>query len=90
MGVPNLVWIINESYSQEAGRGGLSWGSKRVSNVHWQLHYICAQSCLTLCDPMLLCSWDSSGKNTEVGCHSLLQGNLPDPEIQPVTLVSPA
>ena len=52
MGVPNLVWIINESYSQEAGRGGLSWGSKRVSNVHWQLHYICAQSCLTLCEPM--------------------------------------
>ena len=21
-----------------------------------------------------LCPWDSSGKNTEVGCHSLLQG----------------
>ena len=25
----------------------------------------------------LLCSWDSSGKNTEVGCHVLLQGILP-------------
>ena len=23
----------------------------------------------------LLCSWDSPGKNTGVGCHSLLQGN---------------
>ena len=40
------------------------------------------QSCLTLCDPMdytaqptrLLGSWDSPGKNTRVGCHSLLQG----------------
>ena len=31
----------------------------------------------------LLCSWDSPGKNTGVGCHSLLQGNLPDPEIKP-------
>ena len=36
------------------------------------------QSCPTLCDPMdptrLLCPWDSPGKNTGVGCHSLLQG----------------
>ena len=38
------------------------------------------QSCLTLCDPMdcspsmgFLCPWDSSGKNTEVGSHALLQ-----------------
>ena len=53
MGVPNLVWIINDCYSQEAGRGGLSWGSKRVSsNGHWQVHYICVQSGPTLCDPM--------------------------------------
>ena len=34
---------------------------------------------LTLHDPWtvahrLLCSWDSSGKNSGVGCHSLLQG----------------
>ena len=39
-----------------------------------------AQLCLTLGVPMdysLLgssCSWHSSGKNTGVGCHSLLQG----------------
>ena len=38
------------------------------------------QSCQTLCSPMdcsppvLLCPWDSPGKNTGVGCHSLLQG----------------
>ena len=37
------------------------------------------QSCLILCDPMNysppgLCPWDSPGKNTGVGCHSLLQG----------------
>ena len=41
-----------------------------------------AQSFLTLCDPMV-CPWDSPGKNTGVGCHSLLQGNLPDPGIEP-------
>ena len=38
-----------------------------------------AQSCLTLqphgLQPTsLLCPWDSPGKNTGVGCHSLLQG----------------
>ena len=43
---------------------------------------LCAQLLqwgLTLCDLMkscrLLCLWDSPGKNTGVGCHSLLQGS---------------
>ena len=27
--------------------------------------------------------WDSPGKNTGVDCHFLLQGNLPDPGIEP-------
>ena len=49
------------------------------------------QSCPTLCDPMdharLLCPWDFPGKNTGVGSHFLLQGNLPDPGIE---LMSPA
>ena len=39
------------------------------------------QLCLTLCDPIdlsrLLCAWNSPGKNTGVGCHSLLQGIFP-------------
>ena len=42
-----------------------------------------------LCDPMA-CSQpgssvrgNSPGQNTGVGCHSLLQGNPPDPEIEP-------
>ena len=49
------------------------------------------QSCLTLCDPMN-CSLpgfsvhgDSPGKNTGVGCHFLLQGNLPNPVIKPLS-----
>ena len=47
-----------------------------MPTVHaWSL-----QLCLILCNPMdcsptrLLCLWDSLGKNTGVGCHSLLQG----------------
>ena len=31
-----------------------------------------------------------SGKNTGVGCHFLLQGNLPDPGIKPAFPWSPA
>ena len=45
---------------------------------------LAAQSCPTLWDPMdySLCPWDSPGKNTGVGIHSLLQGNLPDPGVE--------
>ena len=31
----------------------------------------------------LLCPWNSPSKNTGVGNHSLLQGDLPDPGIEP-------
>ena len=48
-----------------------------------------AQPCPTLWDPMD-CSppgssvhVDSPGKNMGVGCHTLLQGDLPNPEIKP-------
>ena len=43
------------------------------------------QSCPTLCDPMdcsLLRLWDFLGKNIGLGCHFLLQGNLPYPGIE--------
>ena len=30
--------------------------------------------------------WDFPGKNTGVGCHTLLQGGLPDPEFEPTSL----
>ena len=49
---------------------------------HFQM-CVCAQSCLTGCDPMdcsppgSLCPWNSPGKNTGVGCHFLLQGIFP-------------
>ena len=38
----------------------------------------------------LLCPWDSLGKNTGVGCHALLQGNLPNPGIESKSLMPPA
>ena len=46
--------------------------------------YLCvclSRAVVSLCDPhgltRLLCQWDSPGKNTGVGCHSLLQGIFP-------------
>ena len=60
----------------------------------WYVHHVCvlclvAQSCPALCDPMdrrppgSSVHGDSPGKNTGVGCHALLQGNLPNPGIKP-------
>ena len=53
--------------------------------------YVClvAQSCPTLCNPVdsslpgSSVHEDSPGKNTGLGCHALLQGNLPNPGIEP-------
>ena len=47
------------------------------------------QLCPILCNPIncspprLLFPWSSPGKNTRVGCHSLLQGIFPNPGIKP-------
>ena len=57
----------------------------------------CFSGVWTICDPTncspptrLLCLWDSPGKNTGVGCHALLRGNLPDPGFKLTSLMSPA
>ena len=56
---------------------------KAVYMSVWVCEWVCvlvAQSQLTLCGPVdcsppeLLCPWNSPGKNTGVGSHSLLQG----------------
>ena len=56
------------------------------------IHAKSLKSYLTLQDPMeparLLFPWDFSGKNTGVGCHD--PGDLPNPGIEPTSLVSPA
>ena len=57
--------------------------------IHICVLCLVAQSCLTLYNPMY-CSppgssihEDSPGKNTRVGSHFLLQGNLPNPGTEP-------
>ena len=44
------------------------------------LKVLVTKLCQSLCDPyglQLLCAWNSLGKNTRVGYHSLLQGIFP-------------
>ena len=41
-----------------------------------------AHLCLTLCNPMV-CPWNALGKNTGVGCHSLLQEIFPTQGLNP-------
>ena len=51
------------------------------------------QLCPTLFNPMdpvrLLCPWDSPGKDTGVGCHTLLQGIFPTQGSNLSLLMSP-
>ena len=60
---------------------GFFWGVEGV-----KVKVLVAQSCPTLCYPMESMTssvpWNSPGKNTGVGCHSLLQGIF-NPGIEP-------
>ena len=40
------------------------------------------------CPLRLLCPWDSPGKNTQVGCHALLQGIFPTQGLNPCLYIS--
>ena len=48
---------------------------------HWGTVFQCGCVCSVISDSLwpygLLCSWDSLGKNTGVGCHAILQGIFP-------------
>ena len=61
-------------------------------SCHRKLHLLKYVSCSVVSDslwphgllPMrLLCPWDSQGKNTGVGCHYFLQGNLSNLGVEP-------
>ena len=66
----------------------LSWGWAFIIKFRY-IFKLVTQSCLPLCDPMdcrppaFSVHGDSLGKNTVVGCHTLLQGDLPNPGIEP-------
>ena len=61
------------------------------------MHAKSLQLCLNLCDAMdcnmpvpgILLSWNFPGKNTGVGCLCPPPGDLPNPWMEPMTLMSP-
>ena len=63
-------------FSEYHGDGG-SGGGRLVSKS--------GPALVTLQAPL---SMDSPGKNTEVGCHFLLQGIFPTPESNPVSCIA--
>ena len=53
--------------------------------------YLIFKACQLVCVcSRLLCPLDNPGKNTGVSCHALPQGDLPNPGIKPMSLISPA
>ena len=57
-------------------------GIKKFIKISLKAKMLVTQSCPTLhphgrWPARLLCSWNSPGKNTRVGCHALLQGLFP-------------
>ena len=57
-----------------------------VDVVVWLLSHVQLFSYPRLYPARLLYPWDFPGKNTGVDCHFLLQGNLPNPGIEPASL----
>ena len=60
------------------------WGIRKL-HAHILSHSVVSDSLQAhaLQPARLLCPWDYPSKSTGVGCHFLLQGNPPDPEIKP-------
>ena len=55
---------------------------------HFSFVWLCATLWTVACQALLPMGF--ARKNTGVGGHALLQGSLPDPELKPVSLTSPA
>ena len=65
------------------------WVSVLLVSFSWKKKVKVAQSCPTLYDPMdyTVSPWNFPGQNTGVGSLSFLQGDLPNPGIEPRSLV---
>ena len=69
--------------TEDVGTSDLFRCVPRPQTEQWFSLLLVSQSHLTFCNPVdysppgSSCLWDSPGKNTGVGCHSLLQGIFP-------------
>ena len=89
-------WTRGQNSDRCIGRQTFSWTTREVpkqkfycdfwgSGLHkcLMLKVKVVQSCPTLCDTLDQSSRNSSGQNTIVDNHSLLQGDLPNPGSNP-------
>ena len=66
------MWYAPFYYTCYCHKGNLSFVFHRIQTVAYQA-----------APTRLLLPWEFPGKNTGVGCHFLLQRNLPNPGIKP-------
>ena len=74
--------ICNKATEMSLSNRNIYCAMKNIGYFHTSSLHACSVtlSCQTLCNPIhcldarLLCPWNSLGKDTEVGCHSYLQG----------------
>ena len=79
------IWVwVNSRKWWKMGKPGVLQSNGVPKSQAWfsdwtttQILCQVTQSYSTLCDPRLLCPWDSPGKNTGVSCHFLLQRIFP-------------
>ena len=99
-GLPHCRWILGTGkarrlVSPRKPPGGASPADALMLALVWCVHVKLLQFCSTLWDPIDYSPPGSSvhrnspGKNTEVGCHSLLQGIFPTQGSNPCLLGLP-
>ena len=59
----------------------------RLEGIAFKARVVCVLNC-SVTSNSALCPWTFPGKNIGVGFHFLLQGNLPNPGIEPASLIS--
>ena len=78
--LPCVLHYLN--MGEKKSRNCISNKRRYVTKLRFGCCCLFAKSCPTLLQPQglqptrFLCPWDFSGKNTEVGCHFLLQGTF--------------
>ena len=76
--VLKLLWAVESHGGLQKHRFlGTTCRMSDSVDIAWMQPCVCmlvTQSCLIVSPTRFLCSWNSRGRNTGVGCHSLIQG----------------
>ena len=85
-----MLWVLLQYIGQNKSQGKSRFkgkGNGLCVPVSWVTSVVSASlQPYGLWPARLLCPWDFPGKNTGVGCHSLLQGIFPTQGLKPLLL----